>query len=222
MNWKEVLKGYGFESVPCWDIEARHSKPEAMGWPEYKRKSGVSIAGLYDMLVEEPFGWQFYSDADTYPRDMNGLSEALCKADMTVGYNTMSYDHSVVFNMVATHNPDKELDLYNHVIVPSMGQFPTGKGLWNLNAFCMRTIGHGKTLTQGAHAPVLCKEGRWGELVTYNLHDVALVAGLFKYMLEERTVILPNGDLLEIGDKLDYGLERVGGLRQESVTSRTA
>lgn len=222
INWKAEMIRRGFRKVLCWDIEARHHKPDEMGWPEYKQVCGISIAGVYD-IMEPLFGWTFYSDADATPYSASSLSQALMAADLSVGYNTMSYDHTVVRGLVDGHNPDKELDLYSQVIkrsyVEAFGHYPRGKGLWKLDAFCKRTIGHGKTLTQGAMAPALCKTGRWGELVTYNLHDVALVAGLFMWMLVHRTVVLPDGDLLEIGDALDHGLERVTGLRQAAIAS---
>jgi hypothetical protein len=159
-------------------------------------------------MTDPWLGWEFYSDADEVPYDMASLSKRLRGADLTVGFNSMSYDHTVVRSMVPDHAFQRELDLFCNVIKPAVGTM-RGKGIWGLDGFCQRSFGVGKTSTQGAFAPTLAKTGRWGELVTYNAQDVGLTARLFIHMLTQRTVVGPDGSHIDVGDRLDDALERI-------------
>lgn len=194
----------GFITVRVWDTEARNELRSRTAFNGYR---GVSIAGVLTL----PHQWAFYSDGDEYPYNIVGLSEHLRSAHLTVGYNTMSYDHVVVKAFCDEHDPCNELDLFAHVVKPSVNEagLEWQTGDWTLESTCQRALGKGKLHKDGTGAAKLGRLGRWGELVTYNMVDVLRTAELLDYILTQRTLPTPQGDQLEVGDALDTALERV-------------
>ena len=64
-----------------------------------------------------------------------------------------------------------------------LGNRSVHDGTFSLDGLSEGTLGL-KKIGHGAHAPLLYQEGKYAELLAYNLHDVRLTRELFDFMLE--------------------------------------
>jgi len=69
---------------------------------------------------------------------------------------------------------------------------PSTHGGYGLDSICELTLGRGKS-GDGAHAPVLYQQGRWAELIDYNIQDVVLTRDLFRWAQEHGFVLTKTG-----------------------------
>lgn len=75
---------------------------------------------------------------------------------------------------------------------------------YGLGALCERTLGLEKSGT-GEHAPLLVRQGRWGDLFDYNLNDVFLTRSLFNFITTNGYVVDVDGNELDIDAPLQFG-----------------
>ena len=149
---------------------------------------------VYD---EEEDDWLFYTE-----KDLDDLAAKLETADELWGYNSVGYDHVVLDQALGRrlYLPN-EMDLYL-AIRQARGSNGDPTGTWKLGEVCRRTLGRGKTMN-GAGAPHLIREGKWGPLVTYCTSDVKLVRDLHRFITQYGYVIGANGERVTIGERIE-------------------
>lgn len=121
------------------------------------------------------------------------------RADVIVTWNGIGFDVPVLENVSGFAITPKHYDLLAEAW--SNGARKFGKG-WGLGPTAERTIGSAKSGT-GEHAPKLFKEGRWGELISYNISDVTLTRDLANFVRENRYLIAPDGSEFPIPNVLE-------------------
>lgn len=174
-----------------WDSEAAETKRDDETWDEYRQHAGISLAGVLNV---ETLEYEFYDGSQ-----LAELAKRLEEADTVVSYNGVQYDH-VVLDAALRRRVfiPGELDLWDVIKSAQDKYWP--KGSWKLGAVCDRTFGEGKK-GEGAFAPSLAADGRWGELVTYLARDLWLTWRLWKFMRTHGYVIDPDGFKMIVGVK---------------------
>lgn len=167
------------------------------GW-EDKHLMGVSSAVSWDNLLGR---FCVYDD-----HNMDQLVARLSSAPLVVGFNHMRFDYPVLGE--AVKYPDRPVisngDIFKTDAWPELqygdkvdfdillavwkglGKSPTFDKTthmgYGLDSIAMRTLGLVEAKTgHGAHAPELYQEGRWAELIDYNMQDVRLTKDLFRF-----------------------------------------
>lgn len=193
----------------AWDTEARAGKPEGMSWDEYKMVCGVSVGATVPLFGE---GLQLYTDQDEPPNDLETLRKRLMDAPFTVSYNGKGWDRVVLANTLGRPIPiGNEVDLW-YVVKQALGNTRWEKGTWKLGEVCKRTLREGKTL-EGAGAPALVSQGRWGALIEYCTKDVLLTKQLFWHMVRYGYVIAPFSRVIQVREVIWSELDRVGATK---------
>lgn len=155
------------------------------GW-HHAHTAGISSAVAY---VVEAGRYMVYGDT----RDEHAaLALLLAGADRVVGFNHWRFDYPLLAH--ATGLPLAEItDLDAE---PGARDIDLAQGIWGalggpvyrhtgLNAVACATLGAaaaGGKAGDGAKAPEWYQQGRWGELLHYNLHDVELTARLHHFI----------------------------------------
>ena len=178
-----------------WDLECGRTKGDRESWGQYAATAGVSVACV--MGEGEEVG--FYTPGDKEPYDLYTLVRLLESADEVVSFNGERFDNQVLIGALGlpTLRLHRSVDLLRLVLSAKGGvRYP--EGTWKLDSICRRTIGTGKDLTDGAFAPLKWKQGRLGELFTYNLKDVWLTRELFRFVERYGFIIGPDERKLEV------------------------
>lgn len=171
--------------IVVYDMEILRPIPERNGkvdWNYAKAgKCGISSAVLYD---SESGRYHLYDKHRT-----DALVEHLNSADLCVGFNNIGFDLPAIEGSTGHKITSKQLDLLDEV---RKNCKIVGHGLWGLGKICERTFGMGKS-GDGESAPSLAAQGRWGELLDYNLNDTFLTLQLFNHIVEEGWIVAPDG-----------------------------
>lgn len=121
----------------------------------------------------------------TLPECMHHLNSA----DLLVGFNSIEFDKPVLENFTQMSLTVAHYDILQEVW-KAVGKKFKGYGLGPIS---QRTLGIGKSGT-GEHAPILFKQGRFAELLDYNLNDVYMTRMLYNHILE-------TGSIMDISNK---------------------
>ena len=176
-----------------WDTESLFPKPRSMGWEDYKKVAGISVA----CTIDERNVPAFWTVADNQTHDIMAMAEVLELSNAVVTYNGKGYD-TIVLAHVLGRAPEfrHHIDLYEEIRRALNGEY-WPKGSWKLGRVAYDTIGMGKT-GEGAMAPTLWNSGHMGELFTYVYMDVLICKMLFEHILKEEWVLKPNGEKLPV------------------------
>ena len=172
------------DEILFFDTEITENVEAVGGWEAAKAgRAGLSAA----VVLAEPSSRVRLYDLHT----IGSLWSSLNEASHVVSFNGKGFDFPLVSVLGGPLlAPSHHLDLLELIV----DAVDTRKG-WSLDATCQRTIGRGKLdgMT-GALAPVLARQGRFGELFDYCLADVYLTRDLFEHIREMGYVVAPNGD----------------------------
>jgi predicted PolB exonuclease-like 3'-5' exonuclease len=164
-------------------IPVRKGKPD---WPAAKRgECGMSCCVLYDNETER---YHIY--------DMGTIDECLAhlnSADLIVSWNGREFDVPVLEALSGHMILSKHCDLLA-MLWQRMGGHRKG---YKLDDVATRTLGHGKD-GSGESAPKLAASGRWAELHTYCICDVALTRELFNHVQEYGSIEDTDGNALTL------------------------
>ena len=154
------------------------------GWESARRgEAGVSSVVLYDSETER---YHVY-DANTIDECMDHLNSA----DLLVGFNCDGFDIPALEGYTGTPITPPSYDILKECW-RALGVHNKHKG-WGLAQQSQRCFGLGKS-GSGESAPLLFREGRYAELIDYNIHDVYLTRRLANYAYE-------NGYVLGLDDE---------------------
>ncbi len=185
--------------IIVWDLEVALPVED---WDAAREgKCGIASLALYDSELDGYFVYGPETGVDDsgrcFARGPGSLGESLNhlnSGDLLVGFNSVEFDvpcvQAVVGPIVKPHydilrelkNVLTETDIQRH---------------WGLDALCTRTLGEGKT-GSGELAPELFAQGRFAELLNYNLNDVRLTRKLFEHVCEQGFVIGPDGTTITL------------------------
>lgn len=156
---------------------------------------GLSCAVVYDM------GTDRYTIYDDRPESLAELKKQLLSADRVTGFNSWAFDLPLLWETPKVHWMAGQVsdamrsdfsrlkltsdDLLRRIWIAQRLDpnvfIPKFHGGWGLDNVCQGTLRRGKT-GNGAQAPKLYQEARWGELISYCLNDVQLTADLARHV----------------------------------------
>ena len=188
-----------------WDLETGRAKRDSESWDDYIRSCGISVA----CTISSDSTVKFYTPRDESPYDLESLAKDLCFADVSVGFNSLYWDWPVLEHTLGRKFPRKaEVDLLRIIrkCTPEVAEV----GDWKLGAIAERNLPYAK-LGEGAGAPTLAREGKWGRLAAYVLRDVQLTRGLFELAAERGWLLGPLGTRVETKEVIDDAIRRLQG-----------
>lgn len=174
--------------VITWDLEIQID-PEAHddGWDAARRGDcGISSVALYDTAT----GRFHVYDAHTIDDCVDHLNEA----DVLVGFNSIDFDTPCIEGYADRLLEPEQYDILHEIW--SALNWHKQKG-YSLDAVCERALQIGKA-QKGKGAVRLFHEGRYAELIDYNINDVHLTRQLANYVFDHGHIIDVNGEFLEI------------------------
>lgn len=172
-------------SIIVYDLEIAEEVKD--DWEAARRgDKGVSSLVLWDSETER---YHLYDDY-TFEK----AAEHLNSADLLVSFNGAEFDRPCFQGYTGYTITPKEFDILQAVWTALGGRKMKG---WRLDNICDRTLGLRKN-GNGASAPRLFAEGRYGELFDYNLNDVYLTRKLYNHIVDYGTVIGPDGTALNL------------------------
>ena len=168
---KGILKA-GEQAVP--NIEY------CAGWTDYGRM-GIACAVTYCYARDE------YRIFDEFMLDE--LGETLQKADLICGFNIKGFDNNLLAACDIQIEPARCYDLLEEIA--RADKTPDNFKGFSLDAICRVNFKAGKT-GNGALAPVLYQQKRFGELFDYCQSDVRLTKKLLDKILRCGSIINPR------------------------------
>ena len=171
-------------NILVFDLETQLSADEVGGWGNIqymKLAAGVTMeasSGKYRVYYED---------------DIDGLVEALKKADLVVGFNLLRFDYIVLEGYgLQVANKVKTLDLLAD-ITKTLGH------RLKLDSLCQATLGSQKS-ADGLQSLQWVKEGRLDLVVEYCMQDVRLTRDLYLYGREKGYILFKHRE---------HGLSRI-------------
>lgn len=176
--------------VVTWDLEiAEPINEHKGGWAAAKRgECGIASVVLYDTTTER---YHVYD-----PFTMEACVAHLNAADLLVGFNSVEFDYPCILGYAGIPITTPHYDILQE-IWRALADGSRGHGVWGLGKVCERALGLSKS-GSGEGAPKLLEEGRYGELIDYNINDVHLTRKLANYIHEHGFVIRPDGKPLHL------------------------
>jgi len=172
------------------DVETERLFSECGGRERIEKENkwhelGLTVFGVWDSKDNRP-----------YIYDKHTLSEGIShleSADLAVSFNGNRFDLLVLKGLLG-----RWIELKNnydiHKEIKSAGAPWKGSGL---GATSEKTIGRGKS-GNGETAPALARQGRWGQLVTYNIDDLYLTKELMEHIRKYGWVVGADGQTYKL------------------------
>jgi hypothetical protein len=173
-----------------YDCETRRLGTEFGGLDKVREVGNWRDLGLTAMAVWDS-AQEFCSvyDGFTVSEGVRHIEQADC----VVSFNGAGFDNLLLQDLLGRHiNLNYHFDILKK-IKESGCQWKGNK----LGEVCSRTVGLDKT-GQGAHAPALAKQGRYGELFNYCLQDVFITRALAQHIRKEGWIIGPTLEKVEL------------------------
>jgi uncharacterized protein YprB with RNaseH-like and TPR domain len=166
--------------VVFFDLETRIN-PELVKWDRFAM--GISALAVWDNTTQ----WVHLYDDESIEEAVAHLESA----DMVVTWNGLDFDVPVCEAIAG-----RRLHLRSHWDVYASLSSAVGirgrrKGM-GLGPTAERTIALSK-LGDGAHAPELAQEGKWGRLFNYCSWDVKVLKSLVDHLIREGYLVMPGG-----------------------------
>lgn len=167
------------KNIVVYDCEIKHVIDQVnITWNDH-HKMGLSVACLFDY---ETMDYVVYLE-----RDLQNLCNRLNGAEMVVGFNTEGFDEKLLRGLGGDLTKLKNWDMLywcrRATGWTDRQRFPSGL---KLDDVLEGTFGkeHMKT-DHGSQAPIMWREGRHGECITYCLADVKRERMLFEQLVGE-------------------------------------
>ena len=168
------------------DDEHRHEDRDA-----YMTHAGIAVAVV---LNRNAGTYHFFTSTDEEGsgHSLVDLVNMLSMARLVISFNGKRFDNKVLGHATgrAAFKPKLECDV-SEALFKTVG-YGWGKGAWNLDAVCQRTLGgRGKT-ADGVFAPTHWKRGNLGHVISYCWNDVKLLDELEKFIRRYGYVVGPD------------------------------
>ncbi len=189
------------------DIETAVDPAVAGGW-EKTGSMGVSVAVVYDVARDR------YRVFDS--SELEDLHDCLDRCDRIVTWAGWNFDFPVIYGRDRPEWPtcpeadrkggrsgrplrersrDMLLDVYACL---GLGPNDSPPGGWKLDDVHENLFGYGKC-GSGAAAPELYRQGRWGQLFTYCMHDVFMTANVERFVKKHGFLFNKLGQFVRFG-----------------------
>lgn len=172
----EIIKGIPGKEPPVEGIEY------CAGWRDFPNM-GISVIGAYDF---ETGAYRAFL-ADNF-----GAFAALAQQRVAIAFNGRAFDDQLVaangIGLVTTYDP--LVEIWAGAGLGPTFEFKTHGG-FSLDAICGVNFGMRKT-GNGALAPVLWQQGKYGTVIDYCLNDVAMEVRLVKHIVEYGWIVNPK------------------------------
>jgi hypothetical protein len=187
------------------DVEIKKTvgPPDNLTWNDTD-KLGISVAVVYEYRTDR---FKVYWGSDD---GVESLQKRIASADRVVSFNGERFDFPVIWRLpnrsvtseIGCLGKCKSTDILAQ-IWRSLGlnpdQFSDLHKGWGLGDTALATIRRTK-IDSGAHAPILWRNMKIGEVVTYCIDDVALTRDLDKHIKRYGYVIGSNGKVVFLKD----------------------
>lgn len=188
----------------CFDVEVLRGPEDVVGGWENPEGMGFGTAVTWDTQSQM---FRFFG-----PDQLDKLICLLTAADIVVGFNHIRFDYKVIYGNTygeqECYERGKDVDLLIEIIRKKFpgcmwveeaeekhGPKNVHDGSCGLNGISRGTFGTQKS-GHGAHAPKLIQEGRWAEVLEYNLHDVRLTWAIYNHWITRGFVIDGRGNVI--------------------------
>jgi DEAD/DEAH box helicase domain-containing protein len=174
--------------IVVYDLEIKHAVDgKVVTWTSFDRM-GISVGVAYDYRTGD---FRVYFDDD-----IRELVDQLHSAKLIVGFNHIRFDNRLLRGTGLPLKPDSELQNYDIKVASqyAMGwrpgdKFPSGLKLDNhlegmFGKAAMKT-------GDGALAPELFHQKKWGKLTSYCIADVRRTCMVFEHIWQHREVTTP-------------------------------
>lgn len=161
------------------------------GWHDHENM-GISCIGVYDYKTDRYH--VFLED------NMVEFIKLVTSTDLVIGFNSIHFDNNLCLaNGIdwVTENYDILREVWIAAGLPP--KFTSWKNAgYGLDAMAKQNLGYQKS-GNGALAPVLWQQGKYGEVIDYCLNDVKLTKGLMDKILNRELLRDPKtGGLLDV------------------------
>jgi DEAD/DEAH box helicase domain-containing protein len=170
------------------DVEIKKRIDEVPGGWDATDQLGVSCAVVYEFETDRFLVFDDREDS------LQLLQKRIMRASDVIGFNTWKFDFPVIWGLkgrqrvTALEKTSRDILRMTWIALGlNPDEFTDRHRGWSLENLCIGTLGRRKT-GQGALAPDLYKEGKWGELISYCINDVALTRDLWKHIVTNRSV----------------------------------
>lgn len=182
MNIERELLG---KKIRVWDAECKNQVDgQSVTWKDY-HLMGIASIVVYDY---EDGRYKVFMDDN-----LGECVELLNSSKLVVGFNNIGFDHPLLREFRPEFKDDGQLNIYDIYSQSreAVGAFPDERppGL-SLNEH-LKSIGLSKT-GQGAMAPILYQQQKYGELISYNIADVFGTKALFESIWDSGTITTPT------------------------------
>lgn len=171
--------------IAVFDLEIKKTIAQcSRGWDSYD-EMGVSILIIADYVTHR---YRVFDEHNI----KEGL-DILCNYDLIVGFNSVNFDWRVLqATYKDLHRVSGDYDILREIWV-SLGLNPdvfdpNTHGGYKLDDVAFDTI-HLRKSGNGADAPLLYQEGKYGELIDYCLNDVKVTKELFDFIRRYKYVV---------------------------------
>jgi hypothetical protein len=138
------------------------------------------------------------------PDDIEDLRQRLSIADKISGFNIWKFDYQVIWGLkgnqripeLRSKTNDLLVNIWRNLGLDTNNFTGAHKG-WSLDNVCKATLGRGK-IGNGAEAPHWYQDGQIHRVINYCLDDVALERDLTIHMDEQKFVLHPTKDRLDL------------------------
>lgn len=159
-----------------------------LGWDDARAgRCGVSSVVIYDTISTR---FHVYDGIHTITQCMEHLNSA----DFVIGFNNIEFDGPCLEGYTKQPLLTRQIDIRQGVLAVLKKPFMKG---YKLGQLCERTLGISKS-GDGESAPDLYQQGRFAELIDYNINDVHITRLLHNYIVDNGHVIGVDGEILEI------------------------
>lgn len=162
------------ENIVYFDLETQKTANDVGGWDQ-KHKMLMSVGVIYSTALG---GYRIFGE-----NQVEELIQHLLKADLVVGYNTISFDYQVLMGYTVLDLPSmlNSLDLLVEI------EKQIGARV-KLESVAQATLGVGKT-AEGLEAILWWRQGKIMEIAEYCCFDVKVTKLVHEYGVEHGEIL---------------------------------
>jgi hypothetical protein len=194
-----------------YDTETQKLADDTPGGWDNVYGMGLSSAVTYDSKTDNYNFWD-HNSREKLCEYLNGknvvsFNGMMFDSKLLLGDNrTIELDGSTKNSKYGWKNIDIYVEIFRRIFQMDKSNYPEilkkmqakkhQKGIFGLKDIAGATLNKGKN-GDGAHAPVLFKEGKLAELYQYNLQDTRITLELFQFIMKHRYCVTGGFDIVQ-------------------------